>query len=169
MRPMQERESDLRLFVEVTHSFVSDPRELADVRAAEARLREEVGPGCLASFLLSSRKASAAWQGKAAVTGGQGCVLLDSRGRRSEGTVGALQERISGTAAVLCVQKKGEKYSSLPCSPALVPNSQLPTLPSTLPPVPQVSELQAQLAGHPLQKSVEELRAKESDLTRQVG
>ena len=41
--PLQERESDLRLFVEVTHTFVGDSRELGEVRAAEAKLREQVG------------------------------------------------------------------------------------------------------------------------------
>ncbi|GAB4815094.1 hypothetical protein N2152v2_002140 [Parachlorella kessleri] len=38
----KERESDLRLFVEVTHTFVGDSREVAEVRAAEAKLREQV-------------------------------------------------------------------------------------------------------------------------------
>ncbi len=32
--------------MEVTHTFVGDSRELGEVRAAEAKLREQVGCGC---------------------------------------------------------------------------------------------------------------------------
>lgn len=95
----QEREADLRLFVEVSRSFLDDPRELTEVHAAEAALKEQVA--ALRAQLDAA--ATAGGGGGSSGAGGLGAAEAAALTARSEALA---VENARLTAEVAALQRR---------------------------------------------------------------